>query len=452
LNTTWLRKISMLVAIVMLAGLIAACSSGNNESANDTTSENSNSENTSENTSEPTPAPEDYKGDVVVWTWEESNARYDELKKVFPNINVIVVPTAYADMMKKVQTTVASGGDVPDIITFDRTHIPSYIDMGVLENLSQAPYNADKSKFFDYVIPGHVDGDGNLISIPYDISVSGLAYKKALAKEYFGTDDPTELENIFTNWDIFIEKGQEVLEKSGGKVKMLPGLEEVRQFMTGQRSGEFMVGNKLNTDVAKSVLDNIVKLRDSGVVDNIEAWSPTWNASFAQDNHIFAIAPVWAPVYVLQPNDPNGIDRWGLMVPPGGGVIMGGSSFGLLKDGKNKEAAWKVLEYLYMTEEGAEIMKTSDLMYTHAKAAYEDPAFTNWQLPLFGQQDIGSKFFVDISLSVKQPGASIYDQTVISAFLVVLQALNTDKNLDAAGALEKLKEEIKIKDPTIVID
>ena len=63
-----------------------------------------------------------------------------------------------------------------------------------------------------------------MIAIPDDISVAGIAYIKSLAKEYFGTDNPEEMEAIFTNWDAFIEKGKEVLQKSGGKVKMFPSL------------------------------------------------------------------------------------------------------------------------------------------------------------------------------------------------------------------------------------
>ena len=54
------------------------------------------------------------------------------------------------------------------------------------------------------------------------------------------------------------------------------------------------------------------------VCDNISESSPAYSASFADDIHIFYPCASWGPAYVIGPNDPEGTDTWGLMIPPGG--------------------------------------------------------------------------------------------------------------------------------------
>ncbi|MGM0884128.1 MAG: ABC transporter substrate-binding protein [Bacillota bacterium] len=451
LTQNWTKRFSLLVSIMMIVGLLAACGGGNsgngegsgkeeNGTGNESASEN--------NTGAAIKGNEDYKGEFVLWTWEpEHPTALAAFNEKYPNIKVKRVNVANEDISKKLQTTIASGGELPDVIRIERGQKAKIFDMDILENLEAPPYNADKTILFDYDIAAF-SKDDHLIAIPDDMSVAGIAFIKSLAKQYFGTDNPEEMEAIFTDWDVFIEKGKEALQQSGGKVKMFPSLGDVQQILKGQISEPYFDGDKLNVPMLESTVTTLVKFRDSGVIDKLDQWTPAWNAAFGGEKYIFAMSPVWMPQYVIGPNDKKD-DRWALMVPPGGGFIRGGSSHGIPKGAKNAELAWKWIEFTSMSQEGADAQKT-DGVFTHFKKAYEDQSFTNWTWRNFGSQDIGEKFFVDISATTKDMPENINDLVLDEVMNIVLQTLAKDDSFGVEQAMERIQKELKAKSPNIV--
>ncbi|MFC5449412.1 ABC transporter substrate-binding protein [Paenibacillus aestuarii] len=459
MRNNWIKQFGATMSTIVLAGSLAACSSGAGggeaKPAAKETSAAAAQATTSGATKEAGGAAagakgnEDLKGEFVLWTWEpEHPTALAEFNKKYPNIKMKRVNVAAADVTKKLQTTIASGGELPDVIRIERGQKAKIFDMNVLENLEAAPYSADKSLLFDYDIPTF-SKDGHLISIPDDMSVAGMAYLKPLAKEYLGTDDPEQLEKMLPDWNTFIEKGKEIVQKSGGKVKMFPGLGDVYTFIKGQRSGSYFDGDKLNTSVLQQVVTSLVQFRDSGTVDKLDQWTPAWNATFGQEKYIFAMAPVWGPQYVISPNDKKE-GRWGLMVAPGGGYIAGGSSHGIPKGAKNAQLAWKWIEFTSMTQEGA-LSQHKDGVFTHYKKAYDDSSFTNWTWPSFGNQDIGKKFFVDISAKTKDVSENVNDLVLNDVMNIILQTLAKDNSFGVDQAMDRIKKELKAKAPNITM-
>jgi multiple sugar transport system substrate-binding protein len=445
----WMKSMSVVIFIMMLVSMLAACGGGN--TVNNKEEGATNNIGTGEKDNAGTAAVKgngDYKGEFVLWTWEpEHPTALAAFNEKYPNIKVKRVNVAAEDISKKLQTTIASGGELPDVVRIERGQKAKIFDMDILENLEMAPYNADKSILFDYDLATFAKDD-HLIAIPDDMSVAGIAYIKSLAKQYLGTDNPEEMEAIFTNWDVFIEKGKEVLQQSGGKVRMFPSLGDVNQTLKGQRAEPYFDGDKLNVPMLTSTVTDLVKFRDSGTIDKLDQWTPAWNATFGGEKYIFAMSPVWMPQYVIGPNDKKD-DRWALMVPPGGGFIRGGSSHGIPKGAKNAELAWKWIEFTSMSQEGAEAQK-KDGVFTHYKKAYEDQSFTNWTWRNFGSQDIGDKFFVDISATTKDMPENINDLVLDDVMNIVLQTLAKDDSFGVEQALDRIQKELKAKAPKIV--
>lgn len=445
----WIKRMSLLISIMMLVSVLAACGGGNTVNNKEEGATNNTSSGENDNAGTATvKGNDDFKGEFVLWTWEpEHPTALAAFNEKYPNIKVKRVNVAAEDISKKLQTTIASGGELPDVVRIERGQKAKIFDMDILENLETAPYNADKSILFDYDL-ATFSKDDHLIAIPDDMSVAGIAYIKSLAKQYFGTDNPEEMEAIFTNWDVFIEKGKEVLQQSGGKVKMFPSLGDVNQTLKGQRAEPYFDGDKLNVTMLTSTVNDLVKFRDSGTIDKLDQWTPAWNATFGGEKYIFAMSPVWMPQYVIGPNDKKD-DRWALMVPPGGGFIRGGSSHGIPKGAKNAELAWKWIEFTSMSQEGAEAQK-KDGVFTHYKKAYEDKSFTNWTWRNFGSQDIGDKFFVDISATTKDMPENINDLVLDEVMNIVLQTLAKDDSFGTQQAMDRIQKELKAKAPQIV--
>lgn len=457
-----IKKVALWMTSVILVGMLAGC--GGTKSASEAPASiaapastiapasTTAPEKTTESSAAPAPtakAAEDYKGEFVLWTWEpEHKTALAAFNKVYPNIKIKVVNVAAGDVPKKLQTTIASGGELPDVIRIEAGQKAKILDMDILSSLEDAPFSVDKTKIFDYDIPAFTVKD-HLVAIPDDMSLGGLAYIKPLAKTYFGTDNPEELEALLPNWDAFIQKGKEAVDKSAGKVKMFPSLGDAYLVIRQQRSAPFFDGDKMNAAVLKEVLTSLVKVRDSGIADKLDQWTPAWNASFGSNKYVFAMSPVWMPQYVIGANDKNPA-RWGLMVAPGGGYIYGGSAHGIPKGAKSAELAWKWIEFTSMTQEGA-VAQKADGVFTHYAPAYKDKAFSNWTWPNFGDQDIGKKYFIDISAKTKSISENVNDNILNDVMGIVLQTMTKDSSFGFDKALDRITKELKAKAPNITI-
>ncbi|MEG1426108.1 MAG: extracellular solute-binding protein, partial [Oscillospiraceae bacterium] len=167
--------------------------------------------------------PAEVKGTVNVWTWEpyeNQKAIIEDFNKAYPDVTIEFTTVTSEDMPMKVQTALASDSDIPDVVWSEIGSRGKMMALDCWEDLSQAPYNIDPKEMLDYQIPVSETPSGKLAGIEVSTPVAGLAYKRSLAKEYFGTDDPAKLAELFPTWDAMIEKGKEVSAKSNNKVRL----------------------------------------------------------------------------------------------------------------------------------------------------------------------------------------------------------------------------------------
>ena len=194
------------------------------------------------------PLPEDYEGTLTMWGWDDPyfEGITKAFNKKYPNVKFEYTPMANGDSLQKYQTALATGTELPDIgwaIIDSRAKV---FELDMWEDLSAEPYNFDINEVYDYLHPKMVNSKGAVCGIEQCLSPAGIAYRKDLAKEYLGTDDPKELEAMFPDWEAFIEKGKEVLEKSDGKVYMWPGIADAQQFIREQGAVSWIDGDTIN--------------------------------------------------------------------------------------------------------------------------------------------------------------------------------------------------------------
>ncbi len=174
------------------------------------------------------------------------------------------------DMTQKLQTTLASGGEMPDVAWLEATYRGKLLSLDIWEDITKDPYNFDTSQVLDYLLPLETAESGQYVG-PECPSVAGMAYKRELAKEYLGTDDPAELETMLSDWDSFIEKGKEVKEKSGGKVFMLSSIGAAGQMLMGQSTEPFVDGDKINLETSmKPIFEKLIEMKQAGIVDVLD--------------------------------------------------------------------------------------------------------------------------------------------------------------------------------------
>lgn len=393
-------------------------------------------------------------GEVTIWGWDETEILKEELAEIFPDVTINYVTIAQADLPQKIQTTLASGAQMPDVIQLEATTRGKMYSLGCWENLSSEPYNIDPELFTIDQKMVSVDEEGNLYGLPMGAVPSAMAYKRGLAKEYFGTDDPEELSAMFNSWDAYIEKGQEVNEKSGGTVKMFAGLSDLYNVLSGQTIIPFTVDDKLNIEESlTSILEQLVKFKQADIVDTLEESSPALMASYADDAHIFYPCAQWSPRWVLKPNDTRD-GAWGLMELAGGAVNWGGAVYAIPTTAANKEAAFAVINWLAVNPDSAIPRRDKLEVFTAIKSVYDDPEFYSRTDSFFGGQDIDKLFAYTIIPKMDETNVrplNKYDVEVKDAVSSALKTINAsaDGNVEVSELITQIENDILSRCPEL---
>lgn len=402
------------------------------------------------------PLPSDYKGTLTMWGWDDPyyECITTAFQEKYPNVTFEYTPMVTADIFQKYQNTIVAGTPLPDVAWAVIDSRAKVFELDMWEDLSAEPYNFDMNDCFSYVHKNLVNSRGEVCGIEQCVCPSGLAYRRDLALEYFGTDDPEKLKSMFPTWEAFIEKGIEVYEKSGGEVYMMRSISDAKPFFSAQSGEAWVEGNTIQaTKALKRIIELSVKFRDHNICDDLETWSTEWQKSISSDKYIFVGCATWMIPYRITPNDPEGetLGHWGLMSVPEGNISWGGTTLGISKTCKDKRLAWEFIKFATLSADGARALNKISFM-TSAVAPYEDvPEICTMTSPWFGEQDLG-EIFLDGLASIETRTMWVDEVVVDDTLNLILKALNEDPGLSADEAFVLFTEELKLQLPKYTIE
>ncbi len=446
------------MAVLMVVGMLSGCQNSGGapkETGGET------QENTSGDTSGDTggdsdagsaskeKAPEDYKGEIEIWSWSESEVQTlaENFNAVYPNVKIKYVPIDNGDVTLKLQTTAASGGKFPDVAYVELNTRGQLLAMDIWEDLLSAPYNFDKSLIFDPLLDMETTEDGRVVCIDREYNPSGFVFRRSLAKEYLGTDDRDGVYNMISDWDKFVEVGKKVLDASGGKVYMLAGLDDINWMLANQYGQEVFSGDTAYlTKYFTHMLTPMIKIRDAGIAGMMKRWTPAWNASYREGNVlIYEYAP-WSATAAIQSNAPDTSGDWSVIEATGGPYVMGGTAYGIPKEAKNKELAWLFIQWTLLTEEGSKACEEDMGSIGPLKSYYMN--MQEKPNEFFNGQDVNKFLLEEIAPNLKLRSVNKYDRTLDEVMGVVMERIQSDKNFDFDSALAYAIEEATNKLPS----
>jgi multiple sugar transport system substrate-binding protein len=347
--------------------------------------------------------PNEITGNILYWSWDPNF--FDMVKKmndVYPNVTFECVSVSSADeYLQKLQAALTSGGKVPDILAMEINSVGTFYDMDICDDLSK--YGVDKNLLIKYTADFGTNNDGVFVGIPNTAAPGGLYYRRDLAKQYLGTDDPDKITAMIDTWDKFIEVGKQVKEKSGGKVSMIPGVDSFVQPLINQSGLRWRDDNKLMiSEKFVPVIETMKKIDDAGIDDGLDIWSSAYNASFAQGSVLCYPGSCWFQSYVLEPNDPKGSGNWGVATLPGGVYNWGGIWWGMYNQSENKDAVAAYMKY-ELTRQGARNKYDLIHFYPGVKSVYEDD-YMNKPNEYFGGQNVTQLYLKEMNeMTVLRP-------------------------------------------------
>lgn len=269
------------------------------------------------------------EGEIEVWknlSQEEMNFYVEEFNKIVPGVKVKVTVMPSKEYRTKLQNAFRTGTNAPDVATFEISDLGVYKETDMLENLSQEKYGAeDISKdMIPYVDELSRDKEGDIRGLSWQSTPGGFWYKKALAKEYLGTDDPDELAAMLSDWDKIVEVGKQVYEKSDGKIALLDDVESVLQLYVSYKGQPWVDDN--NHIISDDYMLEMYKMMETVVSNKVDAeadmWSAGWTSGmYSKDMFILTCLPTWGLNFCIKPGIPDdemdkAANTWGYMQAP----------------------------------------------------------------------------------------------------------------------------------------
>lgn len=364
------KIVSALLVAAMSVSLVACGSSNNGNSNGGTTNKDSGTEASDDGGSG------DSEDALVIWTITNDQKTQAEKWSEETGNKVDVTVIEPGDYPTKLQATLTGGSKDVDVIVGEPQMLQDFFDAGFFEDLDQAPYNAQDyaGQIVDYVWEVGQDADGHQRAISYQITPAGIYYRRDIAQEVFGTDDPVEIGKLFADYDTVLQTAQ-ALKEAGYRCFASDG--EITYF-SGQSA--WVVDGALNVDQARyDYMDLCIELYQQDLTAYASQWSTPWYQAMggpvpvltAEDNawsedfetetadrdttEVFAYGlPAWGVLTMrdhVEGTDTEG--KWGVCSGPsygfGGGTYLGISTFS-----EKKDLAWDFIKWCTLNEDTAD--------------------------------------------------------------------------------------------------
>lgn len=396
--------------------------------------------------------PTELTGKLTIWNWnnpEQNEATRQTFNKRFPKVELEYVNVASADYVTKIQTAVAAGTELPDVVWTEAGQRGTLFAMDFLDDLTKAPYNLDKNAIDPRAIGLVEDEQGRILALPSQMNPSGMAYRRSTVKAVLGTDDPDEISKMLPTWDAVIEKFKDA-KLNGEKVYAFRTVRDIFHMVDGANTvNPIQNGTIKYKEVYLPTFQLIEKLYKSGVIGDLDMWTPEWNSSFPDKHYAFAASAPWFCKYIVEPNDPEGKGDWGIAVPPGGMFNWGGMAKAIANDCKDKEIAWEYIKDEFFNKDGAKTSFETGTNLIPNKEFINTPGFFSKKEEYWGGQDLG-QFFIDHLDAFKVKKLGKYDAYLEANFVLGLNLLQEGKT--AEECIDAMIEDMKLNHPELKVE
>lgn len=384
----------------------------------------------------------DITGEVTVWAFNEKV--FDEIGTAFmaeyPGIKLKTVVMPFADLHDKLQTTIAAGSGAPDVAEVEMYQLNRYMAGHVLENLLEEPYNAGKYK--DLVHPFNWErwmtpDSSELLGMPWDMTPGVYYYRADIFEELGLPSDPAELGEYIQDEENFLNLVQ--ILKANGKYFM--EWSDGPAVWAGDEVGYFDkdMNWTRNTDKMVKVLDITKRGQQLGWAPHIGYASDEGKQLVLKGDLVGVVAGSFG-ARGLQETFPELAGKWrATRLPVGINVGMGGSSFVIPAQSKNKEAAWAYIQWSMRSENAWKIWTKHSI-----QPGYKDISSLDWYANtkneyLGGQEEF--KLYEQLSNDIPIKHLTPVDNKGWEIFIAAIgDALA--KNTDSKTVIQKIGDDV----------
>ena len=421
------KVITGLLALTMVAGTLAGCgstaSSGNSSAGGTETASASGGD----------------EGKVInIYSWndefrERLEAVYPEVEETSKDgtvttlkdgteIHWIINPNQDGVYQQKLDEALlkqadASADDKIDIFLSETDYVFKYTDKDAdvampLKDLGIDP-DKDLADQYDFTRTTASDSDGVQRGSTWQCCPGLLVYRRDIAQDVFGTDDPAAVGEKVKDWDTLKATAEEL--KAKGYYTFASYADTFRLYGNSISESWVQPGDttvKVDPQIMNWI-DNSKEWLDAGYLNPTVKgqWNDDWNKAMSSQSNVFAfLLPAWGIDFVLNPNWDGDAGAWAVTNPPQE-YNWGGSYIHAATGTDNPEHAKDII--LAMTADKDKLLKISKDYsdFTNTKSGMQEAATddANFSSEFLGGQN-AFQYFAPVAENIKIAPLSAYDQ------------------------------------------
>ncbi|NLK04439.1 MAG: carbohydrate ABC transporter substrate-binding protein [Clostridiales bacterium] len=363
--------------------------------------------------------------------------KFKELNPDFPyEIKETIIATTDGAYQPALDQALAGGGsDAPDIYVAEAAFILKYAQ-GDAHQFA-APYKElgidvdrllEEAEIAPYTVEIGTNPAGQLVALGYQATGGAFIYRRSLAEQTWGTDDPAVIKDkIGPGWDKFFGAAEEL--KAQG-IAIISGDGDLWHAVENSSDQGWVVDGKLTIDDKREgFLDLSKKLKDNGYHNDTTDWTDAWYADMKGigEKPVFGFfGPAWLINYVMAGNSGGSkigegtYGDWAVCESPVG-FFWGGSWVLANKNTKVPKAVGQIIEWITLdsSENGLQYMWANGLMNDEGTkdtvASGAVMKISNGEVDFLNGQNMFD-VFVPAGESANGKNMTQYDETINSYF------------------------------------
>ena len=292
------KALATFLALAMAAAMFAGCGSTASSAPA-----------ASGSTGSSTAAPAAAEGKVLnIWCWNDEfqgrfNDYYPEVKEVAEDkstttlndgtiVKWTINPNENNNYQNKLDEALlaqdsAAADDKIDIFLVEADYALKYVDSDYTLDVQKdigltADDMADQYQYTKDIV---TDSNGAIKGTTWQATPGLFAYRRSIAKDVLGTDDPTAVQEALSSWDKF----NDIATKAAAKgYKMLSGYDDSYRVFSNNMSAPWVNGTTVTVDPGMMTwVDQTKTYTDKGYNNKNSLWSDGWAADQGPEGKVF---------------------------------------------------------------------------------------------------------------------------------------------------------------------
>ena len=355
----------------------------------------------------------------------------------------------------------AADDDKIDIFLIEADYALKYVDSDYVLDVKKdiGLTDSDLAGQYQYT-KDIVSVDGSQRGTTWQATPGLFAYRRSIAKDVLGTDDPAEVQTYLSDWDKF----NDVAAKAAAKgYKMLSGFDDAYRTFSNNVSAPWVSGTTVTVDPnLMKWVDQTKEYTDKGYNNKSSLWDSQWASDQGPTGKVFGFFySTWGINFTLlgnsleTPTSEGGKEEVGNGIYGDYAVCQGpqpyywGGTWICAAAGTDNIPTIK--DVMYSLTCDADIMTkiTEDTQdYTNCKSAMDSIAAD----PNFGSAFLGGQnhiaLFAEVAPTIDMSNAGPYDQGCNETFQSCFKDY-FDGTVDLETAKKNFEDQIKVKYPEL---